>query len=408
MQPETTFDCVIVGGGLVGATLAVALRDQPLNIGLIEAVPFQSSQQPAYDDRGLGVAPSSQRIFAQLGLWSQIAPDATPIKHIHISDKGHPGITHLNAAKMGVDQLGHVVIGRTLGQVLHDAMRGSNNLSLFNPASVKSIEKLDESVNLTIQQADQVHAITTKLLIVADGGQSWCRDQLGIEVEEKDYGQTAIVTIVSPEKPHNNTAYERFTKTGPLAILPSTEGRCVSVWTCATEEADSLLAMDDAQFKTALAQRLGYRLGRFTRLGQRRAYPMKLIKAKEMIGHRFVILGNAAHTIHPNAAQGMNLGLRDVAHLAECLADAARHEQDPGDMALLHRYEQARISDHNNVIRFSDGLTRLFYNDNPLLIGLRTSAMIGLEMMPFAKRALIQRAMGLTGATPRLVRGLPL
>lgn len=407
-MPQHDVDLLIVGGGLVGATLAAALRDQPLRIAVIEAVPFSAAQQPAYDDRGLGVAPSSQRILQQIGLWSALENDATSIKKIHISDKGRLGATRLYAEQLGVEQLGHVVLGRSLGHVLQSTLRSADNITIYNPAMVTGLMEFADHIRVSIKSDEGEQTISTSLLVVADGGDSACRDFLNIETDRKDYEQTALVTIVTPEKPHDNTAFERFTNTGPLAILPSTEGRCVSVWTSSPVKTTELMELDEATFLKQLAARLGHRLGQFTRMGQRRSYPMRLIKAKQLTGPRFALIGNAAHTIHPNAAQGMNLGLRDVAHLAEGIVDAVRAGKDIGSQTILEHYAQSRSQDHRNVIRFSDGLTRLFYTDNPGLIGVRTAAMLGLEFLPIAKRALARRAMGLSGQSPRLVRGLPL
>lgn len=411
MQPD--FDCLIVGGGMVGNSLATALRDQkindrPIKIGVIEAFPVNKNDKASYDDRGLGIAPASQRILQGIGLWDELKKEATQIKNIHVSDRGHFGVTRLSAEKLGIEQLGHIVIGRTLGNVLQDSVEHASNIELLSPATVSDLEHKTDHILVEVKEQNQKKKVSTSLLIAADGGNSQVRKMLGVETESKEYNQTAIVTNVSPEIPHNNTAFERFTSTGPLALLPSSDQRCVVVWTTKTDQAESIMQLEELEFLDQLGKRFGHRLGKFIKMGQRRSYPMNLIKAKQLIGSRFAILGNAAHTIHPNAAQGLNLGLRDVAQLAELIADASRQGKDIGNSNLLENYAQLRKKDHQQVIRFSDGLTKLFYNDNPILITLRNLAMLGVEHFPPAKRALSRRAMGLTGESPRLVRGLPL
>jgi len=406
MQPD--FDCLIVGGGLVGAGLATALRDQPIRIGVIEAVPTSANVQPSYDDRGLGVAPASQRILQGIGLWDDLKAEATPIKNIHVTDRGHFGATRISAEKLGVEQLGHIVIGRALGHVLQDSVTVADNTEFICPASIISIENKPDHIHVELKEADHIRTVTTQLLIAADGGFSQVREMLGVGTETKEYDQTAIVTNVSPEMPHNNTAFERFTSTGPLALLPSSDQRCVVVWTTKTDQAEAIMHLEEKDFLQQLEKRFGHRLGKFVKMGQRRSYPMRLIKAKQLTGPRFAILGNAAHTIHPNAAQGLNLGLRDVAQMAELIVDAIRNNKDIASPELLKKYAKSRTRDHQQVFRFSDGLTKIFYNDNPLLITFRNLAMLGIDLFPPAKRALCRRAMGLSGDPPRLVRGLPL
>lgn len=405
---QADFDCLIIGGGLVGAGLACALRDQPIKLGVVEAIPTNADVQPSYDDRGLGVAPASQRILQGIGLWDQLKDEATPIKKIHISDRGHFGATRISAAKLGVDQLGHIVIGRALGAALQNSVSTAKNTEFICPATIAAVENFDDHIKIDIKQQDTIRTVTTRLLIAADGGQSQVRDLLGVSTESKEYDQTAIVTNVIPEIDHNNTAYERFTSSGPLALLPSSDQRCVVVWTTQTDQAETILQLSEAEFLKELGERFGHRLGKFIKMGQRRSYPMRLIKTNQLTGPNFAILGNAAHTIHPNAAQGLNLGLRDVAQLAEQIVDAIRNEQAINSTELLDTYAKSRQRDHQQVIRFSDGLTKLFYNDNPFLVTFRNLAMLGLDQCPAAKRALSRRAMGLAGEPSRLVRGLPL
>jgi 2-octaprenyl-6-methoxyphenol hydroxylase len=402
------YDCLIVGGGLVGASLACALATASLRIGVIEAVPFEQDLQPSYDDRGLVLAPASQRILSGLGLWAPIAAEATPIERIHVSDRGRFGFTRLKATEIGMSALGHVVVARTLGKALVARLSSHDTVDLLCPARLESLELQPAQVKVGISQEGRCLSLTTRLLVAADGGDSEVRRQFGIQTDIQDYRQTAVVANVTPERSHSNTAYERFTSTGPLAVLPLADQRCVAVWVVRTEQAVSLMALEEEAFLADLTARFGRRLGRFIRLGRRRSYPLRLTRATQQTGHRSVLIGNAAHTIHPNAAQGLNLGLRDVATLAELLIEAKRSGADLGGAELLRRYYAWRRPDQLETVGFSHGLAQLFYNDFLPLVVNRDLAMLAIDLIPPLKYKLMRRAMGITGHPPRLVRGLPL
>lgn len=402
------YDCLIIGGGLVGASLACALAGRPLRIGVVEAVPFAADLQPSYDDRGLVIAPASQRILSGLGLWEAIAAEATPIERIHVSDRGRFGFTRLKAAEIGMPALGHVVVARSLGQALLSRLSSCNTIDLLCPARLEGVELQPAQVRISISQGQQLFNLTTRLLVAADGGDSEVRRLLGIEADVRDYRQTAVVANVTPERAHGNTAYERFTSSGPLAVLPLGGQRCVVVWAAQAEEASTLMALEEQAFLAGLTERFGRRLGRFVKLGHRRSYPLRLIRARQQTGHRYAIIGNAAHSIHPNAAQGLNLGLRDVATLAELLIEAKGSGADPGRAEILRRYCTLRRRDHFETIGLSHGLAQLFYNDFWPLVISRDLAMLTIDLIPPLKHELMRRAMGITGHQPRLVRGLPL
>ncbi|MGQ0592274.1 MAG: 2-octaprenyl-6-methoxyphenyl hydroxylase [Gammaproteobacteria bacterium] len=402
-------DCLIIGGGLVGASLACALADLPLRVAVVEPVDWQAAEQPSFDDRGLALSPSSQRILAGLRIWPQVAPEATAIRRIHVSHEGHFGVTRLEARALGVPALGYVVVARELGRALHGALRAAadgDRLSLLCPARLDSLTQNAHRIEARIADDGGVRSVTTRLLVAADGGDSKARQCLGVDIDGRDYGQTAVVANVSLARPHEGLAYERFTAGGPLALLPLTEQRYVAVWAMPANEAEQAMRLDEPTFLAALHERIGRRVGRFVKLGRRRAYPLKLITARELVGPRFVVLGNAAHTVHPNAAQGLNLALRDVAGLADLLAEGARAGRDPGDRDPLLRYLDARRADQRRVVALSDGLVRLFYNDRfPLTLG-RGLAMLAIDLCPPLKRALCEMAMGLWGRQARLARGL--
>jgi 2-octaprenyl-6-methoxyphenol hydroxylase len=402
-------DCLIIGGGLVGASLACALADLPMRVAVVEPVGQKVVNPPSFDDRGLALSPSSQRILAGLRIWPEIAPEATAIRRIHVSHEGYFGVTRLEAAALGVPALGYVVIARALGRALQGALHAAvdgERLSLLCPARLESITTHPDRIEARIANDEGVGSVTTRLLVAADGGDSKARQCLGVDTDGRDYGQTAVVANISLAGPHEGLAYERFTAGGPLALLPLTMQRYVAVWAMATNDVEQVMRLDAPSFLAALYERSGRRVSGLVKLGARRTYPLKLITAREQIGPRFVVLGNAAHTVHPNAAQGLNLALRDVAGLADCLAAVARAGRDPGDPELLRRYLDSRRTDQRRVVALSDGLVRLFYNDRfPLTVG-RGLAMLAIDLCPPLKRALCEMAMGLRGRHARLARGL--
>jgi 2-octaprenyl-6-methoxyphenol hydroxylase len=402
-------DCLIIGGGLVGASLACALADLPMRVAVVEPVAWEVLDRPSFDDRGLALSPSSQRILAGLRIWSEIAPEATAIRRIHVSHEGYFGVTRLEAAALGVPALGYVVVARTLGRALQGALRAAadgEGLSLLCPARLESIIPHPDRIEARIANDEGVRSVTTRLLVAADGGDSKARQCLGVDTDGRDYGQTAVVANIALAGPHEGLAYERFTAGGPLALLPLTMQRYVVVWAMPTAEVEQVMRLDEPTFLAAIYERSGRRVSGLVKLGARRTYPLKLITAREQIGPRFVVLGNAAHTVHPNAAQGLNLALRDVAGLADCLAAVARAGCDPGDPEVLRRYLDSRRTDQRRVVALSDGLVRLFYNDRfPLTVG-RGLAMLAIDLCPPLKRALCEMAMGLGGRHARLARGL--
>ncbi len=408
MSTLKSADLLIIGGGMVGASLACALKDKPIKIVIVEAVPLQSQHQPSYDDRAIALAYGSQRIFQGMGLWPHMAPRATPIKKIHISDKGHFGITRLDSEKEGVDALGQVIAGRDLGNVLAEQLASQTNVELLAPAKLSDIRYVEGAVQADIAQGEQTISIKAKLMVAADGGNSSVRQLLGIESDRQAYGQTAIIANVTPGRPHNNVAYERFTDTGPLALLPMSDHRCSLVWTQWQQDVDDVMELDDEAFLARLQERFGYRLGVLKQVGKRAAYPLCLMRSREQIRPRLAIIGNAAHAIHPIAGQGFNLGIRDVSALAECVSDALASGQAIGDLAVLQRYAEWRTQDHREVIRFTDGLVHLFSNTDPLAAFGRNVGLTLVEKLPPLKRLLGRQAMGLRGRQPRLNRGLSL
>jgi len=398
----THYDLIIVGGGMVGASLACALKNTPLKIAVIEAFAINSDQQPSYDDRGIALAYGSQRIFEAMGLWSQLAPHSTAITNIHVSDRGHFGVTRLSAKDENVPTLGQVITARSMGHVLNQALSQQNNLEMICPAKVTSLKQHSDSVELMLNDE---RCLSAKLIVAADGGNSTIRKLLGLGALERDYQQTAITANITPERHHQGRAFERFTDSGPLALLPMSDNRCSLVWTVKTGDEIDILELSDQDFLAQLQDRFGYRLGKLMQVGQRNSYPLKLMQADQAVQQRIVLIGNAAHSLHPIAGQGFNLGLRDVAALADVLATT---NKDCGDAQLLHDYKQWRQQDQDNVINTTDALVKLFSNNNPLLGHIRGAGLTVMDAIPPAKHWLAQKSMGLTRKQPRLGRGIAL
>lgn len=405
---KTDFDILIIGGGLVGASLAGALRGSSLRLGVIEAVPLAASTQPSYDDRTLALAWGSKKIFEGMDVWNEVAPEATPIERIHISDRGHFGVTRLAAAEAGLPALGYVVPNRALGAALLKTLQASKNIEWMCPAQMQDIKLNPDAASVTVRHDDANRTLTARLIVAADGAHSAVRAALGIEAERTEYRQSAIVTTVTTSEPHGNTAYERFTDTGPLALLPLRKNECAVVWSAKEAEVQTILGWSDAEFLARLQDRFGDRLGTITRPGKRAAYPLALTRVPEQVRKRLALIGNAAHTVHPVAGQGFNLGLRDVASIAEILADAVHTGEDIGQLAVLRRYADWRQRDNQVTAGFTNGLIRVFSNNAFPLTLLRNAGLLAVDLMPGVKRGFVRVTSGLSGRLPRLARGLPL
>ncbi len=407
---ETAFDydILIIGGGMVGASLGCALGGQPLRVGIVEAVAPGADFQPSYDARAIALAWGSRRIFESLGAWQAMRGGATPIEHIHVSDRGQFGVTRLDAADEGLPALGYVVEAEHIGQALGQCLQQFDNVELLNPASLIDLHMAADHARAEIEIDGDRRELSSRLIVAADGGNSRVRELLGIAAKRKAYGQSAIISTVTPGRGHGNTAYERFTDSGPIALLPLSGQRCSLVFTVPDSEREATLALDDDAFLRLLEQRFGHRLGGFSRMGRRFSYPLTLQLVNEHIRPRVVVIGNAAHALHPIAGQGFNLGLRDVAALAEVIVDAYTAGEDPGALKVLQQYEDWRLDDQRRVAGATDTLARVFSNRFWPLRHARGAGLVITDLLPPLKHGLARYAMGLAGRQPKLARGVNL
>jgi 2-octaprenyl-6-methoxyphenol hydroxylase len=399
------YDLVIVGGGLVGGSLACALGQTGLHICVVEAVALDAAYQPGYDERVIALSWGSRRILEGIGLWSEVAPEAAPIHRIHVSDRGHFGFTRLDCRQEGVEALGYVVPARLLGRAIRKGLTG---VDLLCPARLVGLRVDSRWASLDIATEGGTRVVRGRLLVAADGGDSGVRKHLGLVVRQRRYGHDAVITTVAADRPQPGVAFERFTDTGPLAMLPMTGGRYSVVWTVREGKSAEILGLPDSELLDRLQARFGYRLGRFSPAGRRAAYPLKLLLTKETVRPRVVLIGNAAHTLHPVAGQGLNLGLRDVAAAADVLADARRERRDPGQSEVLEGYRRLRGRDQAGMAAITDTLARLFVNPWPPVRVARDLGMLGLDLAPGFRHVVARHLMGLDASQPRLARGLPL
>jgi len=409
---DNHFDLIIIGGGLAGASLACALKESSLKIAVIEAFELNTDSQPSYDDRTVALSYGSSCIFDAMGLWPALAPFAEAINTIHISDRGHFGVSRLTREQEGVEALGYVLENRDIGQQLYTAIDESSNISLFCPAELISLQQDDTKkkgqVSVDIVIGGKSQTLTAALLVAADGNNSQVMQLLNIGSSRKDYAQSALITNITPGKKHNNVAYERFTETGPLAFLPMTQNRCSVVWTLSPEQADYLYALGKTDFMAQLQQRFGFRLGQIKKVGKRQIYPLFLQSATQMVQGRVAIIGNAAHSVHPVAGQGFNLALRDVALLSELIVDNKRAGEDIASPAMLQQYVAQREDDIKRVYRFTDILVKTFSNSIAPVAQMRSLGLLMVDLCPDIKHQLAIQSMGLAGRLSRLNRGLSL
>ena len=397
------FDVAIVGGGMVGASCALALSGTGCSVVLVEGIAAGADAQPSFDERTTALGNASRRIFESLGVWQSIEPAAAAIRTIHVSDAGHFGFARLRAAEQGIDAFGYVVPNRAIGSALWARLASAPGVSLRVPARPERIEIGAAAVRITIDAGGVREELTARVVVAADGAHSSVRAAARIEASVEDYGQVALVANVRADRPNDGTAFERFSAAGPLAVLPLADGSFTVVWTVTPQSAAQILALADAPFLKELQRRFGWRAGCFVHAGRRASYPLNLTRAASTVAERTVLIGNAAQALHPVAGQGFNLGLRDAAMLAELIVAGA---DDAGDAQLLKKFADWRASDRDGVIRFTDGLIKLFGDRRRSVGALRNLGLLLFDLAPPAKSALARVSAGFGGPTPRLARGL--
>jgi 2-octaprenyl-6-methoxyphenol hydroxylase len=409
-EVQADCDCVIVGAGLIGMTLALGCEALGLSTALIETRdlgPIAPPPSPvaASETRGLALAVSSRRILTGLGVWPELAPTAVPIRNIHVSDRGHFGFCRFTTADLGLDALGHVCTAATLAGALQRRVHALARCAIHSPATVTAVAPEASAITVEIATPHGSKSLSGRLLIAAAGLSTTTAALLGVTHRIHDYGRDAIVANVTVARPLPDTAFERFTRTGPIAMLPLGGTRYVSIWTLPRAQATAAVAVADDDYAAALQQSFGDWLGAISAPGPRQSFPLRLAQAGRCPTPRAVLIGNAATAVNPNAAQGLNLGLRDVAELLDHLADAGREGADPGTIATT--LPQRRHSDRARVARFTDTLATLFTEEAFPLVVARDLAMLALDLLPPLKRAFLRRATGIGLTTARLARGLP-
>ena len=401
---ETDCDVLIAGGGLVGLSLALALGGTGLRVTLVD----QSAPQPHLreaDERHLALNEVSCRILTSLGVLPALGADAAPIQAIHVSSAGEFGTTCWEAADAGRQRFGVVVPAKRLLRQLQQAVAGRVEVQMIAPATVADASCAGEQIRAVVRpQEQQSHPISARVLVIADGAESALRAAAGIEAERHDYQRSAICCALSPERDHQGTAYERFTRTGPVALLPQAQGRCGAIYVVDSADAGRLMSMSDADYLVQLQQAFGYRLGRLRDAGLRVSYPLRRVLAQGLRAPRQVLIGNAAQAVHPVGAQGFNLGLRDAAALAQALTGAHRRGQDPGDASVLENYAESRQADRNATTALSHALaTATEFKALPAR-WLRSLALIAADRVSPLREHLMLGGMGYRGDTPALAR----
>lgn len=396
-----THDVVIVGGGLVGASLAIALDGLALDVALVEATP--AGELPAvFDQRNLSLAQASVNALGALGVLDSLQAPTGPIHRIHVSRAGDFGRVQLEAADYGREAFGQVVVARDFGQALEARLARVQGLVRYRPARFAALDEVDaHGRGLRLDTSEGPLQLRARLLVAADGGSSGVRQALGIGARRHDYGQTLFVARVRGERPADGTAWERFTDSGPTAVLPRGDRAFGVVHGVPTAEAAAVAALDEAGWLARIQSAFGWRAGRFVAAGERSAYPIASVVAERLVAPRAVLLGNAAQTIHPVGAQGFNLGLRDALTLAELLREAPA---DPGADALLARHAQRRAEDRARTLAFSDGLARITGTPSRLLRPLRSLGLVAADRAAWVQAWLVGGAMGFRGDVPELCR----
>lgn len=400
--PESRYDVIVVGGGLVGASFAGLLSataaGQELSVLVVEAIAPGSDQQPSFDARSTALAWNSRELLTDMGLWPSLQEDVCAIRDIHVSDQGHFGTVLINSAEHDQEALGYVVENRCLGASLSTLLEERSSVSFLAPATIQSLRPLADGMEMEVRSGDRDWQVSASLVVLCDGARSPLSRQLGIEQRRKQYEQQALIANIAFSSPHENMAYERFTESGPLAVLPLSDygdsPRGALIWTLKADQADSVRSLDEDALIARLQESFGYRLGRITRIGERLLYPLQLSSAAEQIRPGLALLGNVAQTLHPVAGQGLNLALRDAAALAAVLAREGP-KGEIGSMRTLQLFMDGRQADQRRAMDLTDKLIKLFSTGRASHVLARKLGMLSIDLLPPLRRGFARQAMGL-------------
>ena len=405
-KPKKSYDLVVVGGGMVGASFCCALEEamgeNPLSILVIEAIlpNAYSSKQSSLDARSTALSFGSRKFFEDIGLWQTLGDAVSAIHEIQISDRGRLGSVEINRNDQNVEALGYVVENKKLGQVLSTRLNKSEKIEFLCPALVSSVKATEKGMLLGLRHGDMEPSIDASLVVLADGGKSPVCEQLAIARSLERYDQYALIANIVFEKAHQHIAFERFTDTGPLAVLPlqliDGKNRGSLVWTLSVEQAAQYREMNEEKLLPLLQERFGYKLGKILEIGQTFVYPLSLSIAKEQVRPGLALLGNVAHSLHPVAGQGLNLALRDTRALVDVLINAKQRDLGLGEMNVLLEYVARQQADQATTTQFTHNITKLFSSNNEAKVWLRKFGLVALELLPTLRRSLAERAMGLS------------
>lgn len=401
IETDFDYDLAIAGGGIIGLTLASALKNSGLKVALIEAKPYSAA---AAIGQAYAVHLLSGRIFAGIGVWDKILPHIANFRHVHLSDADYPGVVKFETSDLDTDVLGYVAEHQALLKPLQEFVQACDNVTYLCPAEVVETHYQPSGVEISLSIDGEVKVIRTRLIVAADGAKSRIRQAAGINTRGWQYWQSCIVAFVKPEKGHNNTAYERFWSSGPFAILPLPGNRCRIVWTAPHAEAQALVALDDEEFLTQLSRRAGDRMGKLTLEGDRFVFPVKLMQSDRYVMPRLALIGDAAHCCHPVGGQGLNMGIRDAAALAQVLQTAHTKGKDIGELSTLKHYERWRKRENLTILGFTDLLDRMFSNNLLPIVLMRRIGLLMLRHVQPVKVFALKLMTGLKGRTPEIAQ----
>lgn len=401
-QPSVEYDLAIVGGGVAGATLACALRDSGLRAIVIEAQPQSAAvaKRQAY-----AISLLSGRIFEGIGVWQTVLSQIATFRQIRLSDANHPGVVSFHPTDVGTQALGYVAEHRPLLSSLYEFLADCPNVSWLCPAKVADVQYETSGATIEVELANERRQIRTRLVVAADGARSRIRTAAGISTHGWQYWQSCVTARIRTEKSHNNTAFERFWSSGPMGVLPVAENLCQVVWTAPHAEAQALRDLDEAEFLAKLEHRTGGLLGRLELDSQRLVFPVQLMQSDRYVRSRLALIGDAAHCCHPVGGQGLNMGIRDAAALAQVLLDAIARGEDIGNLQVLQRYERWRKLENWVILGFTDFLDRLFSNNWLPLVAIRRLGLLMLRRIHPLKSLVLRLMTGLLGRSPRLAQG---